>query len=237
MGKPCYPVIIDYLNKVHEEVKSQEIAKDFGDNFTFPRQRTPDYYNQLIPLTDCLVRLYNPDLERAGKRVSLALIRSVFQVGKADMIKACLDLRIPKHIIHFLQDADSEVRYECIMIFNEISKGLQDDDFEIFARKNKFPLNTTLHFGLDALIRAADKVGGKENRFGETTKQAKRLLDQRVTQQPPTQKDEKKYIDSKDEAQNLGVPDPASKKPFLQELAKCFESPVFIAPFVRLLKS
>jgi hypothetical protein len=40
-------------------------------------------------------------------------------------------MRVPKHIIHFLQDDDSEVRNECLLIFYEISKGLQDDDFEI----------------------------------------------------------------------------------------------------------
>jgi len=41
---------------------------------------------------------------------------------------------VPKHIIHFLQDNDSEVRHECLMIFFEISKGLQDDDFEIIGK-------------------------------------------------------------------------------------------------------
>lgn len=43
-------------------------------------------------------------------------------------------MRVPKHIIHFLQDSDSEVRHECLLIFFEISKGLQDDDFEILGK-------------------------------------------------------------------------------------------------------
>ena len=43
-------------------------------------------------------------------------------------------MRVPKHIIHFLQDGDSEVRHECLLIFEEISKGLQDDDFEILGK-------------------------------------------------------------------------------------------------------
>jgi hypothetical protein len=43
-------------------------------------------------------------------------------------------LRIPKHIIHFLQDADSEIRKECLLILLEISKGLQDEDFEILSK-------------------------------------------------------------------------------------------------------
>ena len=43
-------------------------------------------------------------------------------------------MRVPKHIIHFLQDSDSEVRHECLLTFFEISKGLQDDDFEILGK-------------------------------------------------------------------------------------------------------
>lgn len=40
--------------------------------------RTAGYYNELIPLTECLTRLYSPNLEKAGKRCSLAVMRSVF---------------------------------------------------------------------------------------------------------------------------------------------------------------
>lgn len=96
-----------------------------------PFNRTSLYYNELIPLTECLARLTQRDkqangrtLEKAGKRCSLAVVRSVFQTGSSDKIKACLDMRVPKHIIHFLQDEDSEVRHECLLIFYEISKGL-----------------------------------------------------------------------------------------------------------------
>ena len=59
----------------------------------------------------------------------------MFQTGSSDKIKACLDMRVPKHIIHFLQDEDSEVRHECLLIYFEMSKGLQDDDFEIMLGK------------------------------------------------------------------------------------------------------
>jgi hypothetical protein len=40
--------------------------------------RTAAYYNELIPLTESLSRLYDENLEKAGKRCSLAMIRSVF---------------------------------------------------------------------------------------------------------------------------------------------------------------
>jgi hypothetical protein len=43
-------------------------------------------------------------------------------------------MRVPKHIIHFLQDSDSEVRKECLLTLLEISKGLQDEDFEIMGK-------------------------------------------------------------------------------------------------------
>ncbi len=107
-------------------------------SFLIPFNRTAQYYNELIPLTECLARLSHGNdrtLEKAGKRCALAVVRSVFQTGSSDKIKACLDMRVPKHIIHFLQDEDSEVRHECLLIFYEISKGLQDDDFEIMLGK------------------------------------------------------------------------------------------------------
>ena len=43
-------------------------------------------------------------------------------------------MRVPKHIIHLLQDSDSEVRKECLLTILEISKGLQDEDFEIMGK-------------------------------------------------------------------------------------------------------
>ena len=41
---------------------------------------------------------------------------------------------MPKHLIHFVQDPDSDVRRECLLTLLEISKGLQDEDFEIMGR-------------------------------------------------------------------------------------------------------
>ena len=37
-------------------------------------------------------------------------------------------MRIPKYIVHFLSDADADVRSESLQIFYEISRGLEDDD-------------------------------------------------------------------------------------------------------------
>lgn len=93
-------------------------------SFLIPMNRTSNYYNELIPIAESLSRLYNPDLEKAGKRCSLAMVRSVFQTGNSDKIKACLDMRVPKHLVHFIQDADQEVRKECLYTYLEISKGL-----------------------------------------------------------------------------------------------------------------
>jgi len=64
--------------------------------------RTTAYYNELTPIAECLSRLHNPNIETAGERCALAMIRSVFQTSNSDKIKACLDLRVPKHIIRFL---------------------------------------------------------------------------------------------------------------------------------------
>ena len=86
--------------------------------------RTTAYYNELTPISECLNRLHNPEIETAGERCALAMIRSVFQTGSSDKIKACLDLRVPKHIIRFLQDGHGDVRKECLHTLLEISKGL-----------------------------------------------------------------------------------------------------------------
>jgi hypothetical protein len=96
--------------------------------------RTQAYYNELIPIAESISRLYTPELEKSGKRCSLAMVRSVFQTGNSDKIKACLDMRVPKHLIHFLQDTDADIRKECLYTFLEISKGLQDDDFEVIGK-------------------------------------------------------------------------------------------------------
>jgi hypothetical protein len=43
-------------------------------------------------------------------------------------------MRVPKHVIHFLQDTDADVRKECLLTLLEISKGLRDEDFEIVGK-------------------------------------------------------------------------------------------------------
>lgn len=79
----------------------------------------------------------NPELGKAGKWTALAVLRSVFQTGTSDKIKACLDIWVPKHIISFVQDPDPEVRHEAMLIFLKISEGLLDDDTEILGNENQ----------------------------------------------------------------------------------------------------
>jgi oligoendopeptidase F len=138
MGHYCYPVLNDYLINVSSTFEPSKIfsrqMSQLSLSYLIPMNRTKAYYNELAPLTECLCRLYSPDLEKAGKRCALSMIRSVFQTGSSDKIKACLDMRIPKHVIHFLQDTDNEVRKECLLTLLEISKGLQDEDFEIMGK-------------------------------------------------------------------------------------------------------
>ena len=47
-------------------------------SYLIPMNRTAAYYNELVPIAECLKRLYSPELEKAGKRCALAIIRSVF---------------------------------------------------------------------------------------------------------------------------------------------------------------
>ena len=95
-----------------------------------PINYTSAYYNELIPLSEALSNLYHPLIDDLGKRASLAMIRSVYQTGNSDKIKACLDLRLPKHVIKFLQADDAGIRKESLLILLEISKGLKDEESE-----------------------------------------------------------------------------------------------------------
>ena len=59
-----------------------------------------------------LIALRSPisKLGKAGRRSNLANLSSLLQTGTSDKIKLCLDMRIPRYIVHFLADSDAEVR-------------------------------------------------------------------------------------------------------------------------------
>lgn len=82
MGQSCYPVINDFIQNVSNSFEPTKIfsrqMNQLSLSFLIPMHRTAAYYNELIPLAESLSRLYDEDLEGAGKRCSLAMIRSVF---------------------------------------------------------------------------------------------------------------------------------------------------------------
>lgn len=82
LGQSCYPVLNDYIGNVSNSFESSKIfSKQMNQlslSFLIPMERTSAYYNELTPLAECLARLNSPNLETAGKRCSLAMIRSVF---------------------------------------------------------------------------------------------------------------------------------------------------------------
>jgi hypothetical protein len=79
-------------------------------SYLIPMLHTQAYYSELIPIGDSIARLYDKNLEIKAKQGSLAMVRSVFQTGNSDKIKACLDMRVPKHLIQYLQDSNEHVR-------------------------------------------------------------------------------------------------------------------------------
>jgi hypothetical protein len=127
MGQSCYPVLNDYIQEVTENGGTGHMfSKQMNQLSQLPMDRTKDYYNELVPLQESIAKLtkaasgdHGPD-----KRAALMMIRQTFQSGNPDKIKACLDVRVPKHIIHYLQDPQMEVRQEALLILREISKGL-----------------------------------------------------------------------------------------------------------------
>ena len=59
MGQSCYPVLNDYIHVVTE-------SDDTGNNFSkqmnqlvqLPMERTKDYFNELVPLQESIVKLF-----------------------------------------------------------------------------------------------------------------------------------------------------------------------------------
>lgn len=185
------------------------------------------------------------------------MVRSVFQTGSSDKIKVCLDLRVPKHVIHFLQDTDSEVRKECLLTLREISKGLQDDDFEIKGKsaanlkqeysrrgfkKTAFDQHKAISMasqaeGVDAGEQDQDvpMEGFRKNQgsipqatadgYSNYIKRTIALIEKNENE---------RFINFALDLPNLNF---LASKRFLREMAVCFESPVFIAPLTRLLKT
>jgi len=268
MGQSCYPVLNDYISNVTSSFEPSKIfSKQMNQlslSFLIPMNRTTAYYNELIPISECLSRLHSPDLKKAGKRCALAMIRSVFQTGSSDKIKACLDMRVPKHIIHFLQDEESQVRKECLLTLLEISKGLRDDDFEIVGksaanlkqeysrrgfRKTAFDQHKAISMASQS--EAVESSQDQDVPMGDTATGKGLLSSQKKDKIPqPTADGYSQYIKrtialiEKNENERfinfaLDLPNLnflASKR-FLKEMAVCFESPVFIAPLTRLLKT
>lgn len=269
MGQSCYPVLNDYISNVSNSFEPSKVfSKQMNQlslSFLIPMQRTTAYYNELIPITECLSRLYSPDLEKAGKRCALAMIRSVFQTGSSDKIKACLDMRVPKHIIHFLQDGDSEVRKECLLTLLEISKGLQDEDFEIMGkgaanlkqefsrrgfRKTAFDQHKAI--SLASQSEAVEATQPDQDVPMEGANAGRMLLASKQKQKIPQatadsystyikrtialieKNENERFINFALDLPNLNF---LASKRFLKEMAVCFESPVFIAPLTRLLKT
>jgi len=267
MGQSCYPVLNDYISNVTNSFEPSKIfSKQMNQlslSFLIPMSRTTAYYNELGPITECLSRLYSPDLEKAGKRCALAMIRSVFQTGSSDKIKACLDMRVPKHIIHFLQDSDSEVRKECLLTLLEISKGLQDDDFEIVGksaanlkqeysrrgfRKSAFDQHKAISLASQSeAVEATDQdvpMGGANAGRSVLASQQSKKIPQATADGYSSyikrtialieKNENERFINFALDLPNLNF---LASKRFLREMAVCFESPVFIAPLTRLLKS
>jgi serine/threonine protein kinase len=263
MGQSCYPVLNDYIQAVTNSFEPSKIfSKQMNHlslSFLIPMNRTTAYYNELGPLTECLSRLYSPDLEKAGKRCALAMIRSVFQTGSSDKIKACLDMRVPKHVIHFLQDTDADVRKECLLTLLEISKGLRDEDFEImgksaanlkqeFSRQNykktAFDQHKAISLASQSEAVEADQDTDKPMGDPRTAQKKKHEMPQssadaytqyiKRTIALIEKNENERFINFALDLPNLNF---LASKRFLREMAVCFESPVFVAPLTRLLKA
>ena len=162
---------------------------------------------------------------------------------------------MPKHIIHFLQDSDEHVRKECLMTLFEISKGLQDIDFEIQGRhasnmkqeyskrgfqKTAFDQHKAVSMAAQQEVLEKDKLEDQNSRKrknkhepeqNETDKMSAYI---KRTIALIEKNENERYINFALDLPNLNF---LASKRFLKEMAVCFESPVFVAPLIRLLKT
>lgn len=174
-------------------------------------------------------------------------------------------MRIPKHIIHFLQDSDSLVRKECLLTLLEISKGLQDEDFEIMGktaanlkqeysrrgfRKTAFDQHKAI--SLASQSEAVEAPQQDQDVPMEGAAATRGLLASKQKQKIPQadadgystyikrtialieKNENERFINFALDLPNLNF---LASKRFLKEMAVCYESPVFIAPLTRLLKT
>ena len=107
LGQHYYPVIRDYIAS---------------------ETRSADYFSELISLAENLYLLRLDSTGTAAKKNALKHVRSMLITRNGDKLKAALDLRLPQHLIHLLQDSDHMVRLETIQIFQELSRGCVEPD-------------------------------------------------------------------------------------------------------------
>lgn len=82
LGQSCYPVICDYVesttNSMEEDKLFSSNMNKFTSDYLIKNNKTASYFNELVPIADSLQRLGANDIQRAGKRATLSILRSIF---------------------------------------------------------------------------------------------------------------------------------------------------------------
>lgn len=154
------------------------------------------------------------------------------------------------------------MRKESLYTYLEISKGLQDDDFEVISKnaanikrefsrhgytKTSFDLHKAISMASQSEVLDAQAKIDKANATQRRGTQARQKHQEPSISQTEAQcnyikrtialiekNENEKYINFALDLPNLNF---LASKRFLKEMAVCFESPVFIAPLIRLLKT
>jgi len=85
--------------------------------------RSADYFSELMSLAENLYLLRTSSTGTAARKNALKHVRSMLITRNQDKLRAALDLRLPQHLVHLLQDPDHQVRLETIQIYQELSRG------------------------------------------------------------------------------------------------------------------
>ncbi|CAG9314903.1 unnamed protein product [Blepharisma stoltei] len=235
LGMPpcCYPYVAEYTKN----------------------NKHPDYSSELLMLAENFALLKRESSSVTARRNAIRHIRAMIQLGNENKLEAARDFRLPKHILHCLQDSDFQVRFEATLIMLEISKGCKIKEIPVLEKeisetmereekkqeeeKKQSEINKT---SLGAKANTSMTQG--ENKQYQTTKPTVTFRSDtkpaaatyKSDAKPPTKTAPIGKIEYTEEFLKLEKERELKVLEIKRDIAKCFENPIFIAPIVRLVK-
>lgn len=118
------------LNEIISPLYRQSISESGYGQYNCPvikqfltKNRHPDYFSELLMLSENFSLLKKPNTTTVSKRNALRHIKSMLITQNYYKTLAAFDFKLPQLIINCIQDADYKVRSEAVFIFLLITDG------------------------------------------------------------------------------------------------------------------